>query len=328
MLSPNHLSEHTSKLKKLNIWVFHDARPGHLSQLEGLVKRLAFHANCEIHWFDITQHKLSVKHLFFLASFLKNRAKPDLILGAGHRTHLSVLIAGFKFKTFTSLIMKPSLPICLFDAIICPQHDAPGNSKKILNTFGPINKIDKPQSNSSSQTRTIHLILIGGLSKHYHLDVDHIIQQIQELCLESPDKQWLLSNSPRTPQAMNTALNTLNLPNLSIHDYKQGSMGSIQEILLKTKFTWITPDSMSMIFEALSADSQVGLIHCVPKNNKRIVRQVNSLADEGYVISFNDRSIKDRSIKTAQHHELAWEADRSALWLLDRIQSSHHVQKN
>lgn len=323
MLSLNQPSQNTPKRKKLHIWIFHDARPGHLSQLEGLANRLAFHMNCEIHCFNVNQHKLSLQNIAYLPSDFKHKAKPNLVIGAGHSTHLSVLIAGFKFKAFTSIIMKPSLPTCFFDTIICPKHDQLNDSPKVLSTFGPINKINKDHANNTAQNKTINLILIGGLSKHYHFDASNIAEQIKLICTASPTEQWLLSNSPRTPEAMNERLKKLDLANLSFHDYKQGTMGSIQETLLKTKFTWVTPDSMSMIFEALTAGSQVGLIDCKPKKMTRIVKQVVNLIDEGYVISFNQKANTAAPI-----NHLPWEADRAALWLLHQLQTRHLAKKD
>lgn len=323
MLSLNQPSQNTPNLKKLHIWVFHDARPGHLSQLEGFVQRLSFYVDIEIHWFDIAQNKLSFQHLSFLPDFLNEKNPPDLVLGAGHSTHQSVLIAGFLFKTFTTIIMKPSLPSFFFNAVICPKHDKLNDSKRVLSTFGPINKIDKTQLDSAVQDKTINLILIGGLSKHYHFDIAHIIEQIKTICFEHPSEHWLLSNSPRTPLDMNEALTDLNLTNLTVYDYKYGALDSIQNILLKTKFTWVTPDSMSMIFEALTAEASVGLINCKPKADTRIVKQITHLIEHGYVTTF-----EQRLIAAPLKHTISWEADRAALWLLQKLQSKRTVKKS
>lgn len=295
------------------MWIFHDSRPGHLSQLEGLVNRLAFHVNCETRWFDVNKQKLTLLNFFYAPKYLKNITKPELIIGAGHSTHLSVLIAGFKFKAFTTIIMKPSLPIWLFDAIICPKHDGLKDTKRTLTTFGPMNKIDIQEKNLA-KNKTIKLMLIGGDSKHYHFDSAQIIEQIKQICFEQARDQWILSNSPRTPQDMNNLLKQLDLPNLSFHDYQQNDIGKLQDILPKTQFTWVTPDSMSMIFEALTADSQVGLFNCKPKNTKRIVTQVKRLIDESHVVDFEHKG-NAHGIKT----EIPWEADRAALWLLNRF---------
>lgn len=316
---PNHLSEIKPAPKRMVVWVFHDARPGHLSQLEGLSNRLSFHAHCEFHWFDITHKKLGVQHFLFFPDILKKTAKPDLIIAAGHSTHLSLLIAGLKLNAFTSVIMKPSLPLCFFDAVICPKHDNLKNSNRVFNTFGPINKIDQTQRNNTTLNKTLNLILIGGLSKHFHFDETSIIDQIKNICLKNTDTQWIVSNSPRTPQTMNKALTQLEHANLHFHDYQQGKLGPLQDILLKTKFTWITPDSMSMIFESLSAGSKVGLIKCEPKNNKRIVKQIRYLSDKGYLLD----SVNNDAMNSLNNN-LPWEADRAALWLLQSIKKRKH----
>jgi hypothetical protein len=318
MDSPNHLSTPAPDLKELCIWIFHDARAGHLSQLQGLSMRLQSHQNCKIKWFDIHQQGLGLSQLFSMRASLTQLDKPDLILGAGHRTHLSVLIAGFKFKAFTSIIMKPSLPICLFNSVICPQHDMLKDSKKVFTTFGPINKIDKTKRSDSPKDRTKNLILLGGSSKHFQFESDRLIRQIIEICKENSNQQWILSNSPRTPPATNLALEQLELPNLTIYDYQNSRLGSLQDLLLETKFTWITPDSMSMIFEALTAGVKVGLFECKPKKPTRITKQVKQLIDEAYVIDF----ARHMQNMPEPVKETPWEADRAATWLLSLLNST------
>ena len=314
---PNQLSGNMPLSEKITVWVFHDARPGHLSQLEGISKRLAFHSRCEFHWFDLTQKKLGFQHIFFLPNFLKTHGKPNLILAAGHSTHLSLLIAGIKYKAFTSVIMKPSLPLCFFNAVICPKHDGLKNSKKVLNTFGPINKID--QTNAGLPTKkTLNTILLGGISKHFHFDEHQILKQIKNICLKEPDKQWILSNSPRTPKSTNKALAELTYPNLNFYDYKSDKIGSLQDILKQTNITVMTPDSMSMIFEALSAGSKIRLIQCEAKNNKRIVKQIDNLIEEGYI-----EKPDHPQTRVPTRNKFPWEADRAAKWLLKQLQTTH-----
>lgn len=316
---PNQTSKQAPAQKPLCVWIFHDARPGHLSQLEGLAKRLMVHTLCDIHWIDVNHFKLGLQHIFFLPNFVRKYPKPELIIGAGHSTHTSVLIAGFKFSAFTSVIMKPSLPVWLFDAVICPKHDGLKDSPQIFTTFGPINKVD--QSNLINSTeKSLNLILLGGVSKHFHFDEHLILQQIKNTCLRDPNIQWIASNSPRTPQSTNEALAKLSYPNLTFYHYQSNKIAPLQEILLHTKFTLMSPDSMSMIFEALSADSKVELIPCKPKNNKRIVQQITQLTEEGFVLSGKSNETNSKPEKK----NMPWEADRAAVWLLQSIKKVHY----
>jgi uncharacterized protein len=311
MLCLNHQSSNDPAEKKLCIWIFHDARPGHLNQLKGLVNRMLAHEKCECHWFNVAQHKLKLRNLFYLPGFYKPYPKPDMILGAGHQTHTSILIAGFIYKAFTSVIMKPSLPHKLFNAVLCPRHDGLADSPRVLSTFGPINNIVKNNTSTARQERPLNLILLGGLSKHYHFDSAAITQQVKDICTQDPNVEWILSNSPRTPESINSALHLLELPNLSLQDYRDKDATLLQEALPKARFTWVTPDSMSMVFEALTGGGQVGLFQCKPKRANRITTQIEKLVDDGYVCEHNTQS----SLPT-QTQNIPWEADRAAQWLL------------
>ncbi|MFT6030584.1 MAG: mitochondrial fission protein ELM1 [Oleiphilaceae bacterium] len=320
MPSLNHLSQTESNAKKLCIWIFNDSRPGHLSQLEGLASRIQAHIDSDIYWLNVTEYGLSLSHLLIFPPKLKHLPKPDLILGTGHRTHISVLMSGYQFKAFTCLIMRPSLPVCLFDAVICPTHDGLAKSNRVFNTFGPINKIDQSIALLPKDERNLSLILIGGISKHYLFDTQKIIRQVKTVCHEAPEKKWLISNSPRTPPDMNQALERLSLPNATFFDYQQNTQDPLQDLLLKAQLSWITPDSMSMIFEALSAGSTVGLFNCKAKSEKhgRIVKQVTRLLDKGYTHGFDHRS----QLLNTSAKNFPWEADMAAQWLLHKYQDS------
>tara|TARA_R110001592_G_scaffold89971_5_gene264676 strand:- start:1803 stop:2798 length:996 start_codon:yes stop_codon:yes gene_type:complete len=328
MPSSNHLSETEANSKKLCIWIFHDAKPGHLSQLEGLVNRLSFHTACDTQWFDITKNKLNIQNLFFIPEFLKNQTTPDLIIGAGHSTHLSVLIAGIKLTAFTSLIMKPSLPSSFFDAVICPKHDGLKDSIKILNTTGTINKIIPESTTTESSKKNKHIILIGGPSKHFVFDEAQLISSIQKVCQNDTNKIWHLSDSPRTPKNFIATLKKLSIPNLKLYSFTDASFGKLNDVLNQSAFTWVTPDSMSMLYESLTSGTITAVFDMTPskiRKPSRIVRQVQQLISEGSVINFQswqESNGKTASMKFTPPSLTLWEADRAALWLLQRLKGN------
>lgn len=324
MLSSNHPSKHAPAEETLCIWIFHDGRPGHLSQLEGLANRILFHQESNIHWFDINVHKLRFPQFFFLSKFWLNQSPPDLIIGAGHRTHLSVLIAGFKLKAFTTLIMKPSLPHHFFDAVICPKHDQLKDSKKLLSTTGTINKIIPPSIYTDYPSRHKHIMLIGGPSKHFVFDETSLIRDIKTICQQEPDKIWDLSNSPRTPATFMVNLQKLCLTNLRLHRYSDNSFADLNSLLQQSYFTWVTPDSMSMLYESLSSGSRTAVFDMPfskKKKPSRIAKQIQQLINEGTVLSFKtwkNQHPRSNAINLAPN-PILWEADRAALWLLERL---------
>ena len=66
---------------------------------------------------------------------------PDLLLGAGHHTHLSLLAARRIRGGKVVVLMRPSLPPGLFDLCLIPEHDAPPARPNVLATRGALNRI-------------------------------------------------------------------------------------------------------------------------------------------------------------------------------------------
>jgi len=139
----------------LQVWLIHDARPGHLTQLKGLASRLAAHQGINVTWIDAINHLFSWKQAFLGKPKTDQSLIPDLIIGAGHKTHKLVLLTAHQHQAFSAVLMKPSLPNNWFDAIISPRHDGLTESKRVLNTTGTVNRIDPPQVASLPQTNLI-----------------------------------------------------------------------------------------------------------------------------------------------------------------------------
>ena len=76
------------------LWLITDNKPGHRSQLHGLAQALAARTAVEAHWIDAPAGRSAlwqwVRGSFPLGAGLPD---PDLILVAGHRTHLTGLAA-------------------------------------------------------------------------------------------------------------------------------------------------------------------------------------------------------------------------------------------
>jgi len=160
------------------IWRISDGRPGHDNQSNGLVKSLSQLTPCDRH--DIGAGALKYSVLNFVSRHYppgNNLPDPDLIIGAGHRTHCSMLCAQRARGGKTIVTMKPSLPYSWFDYCVVPAHDEPPERDNIIVTNGAINSIVLTENHNPGQG----LILIGGLSKHYCWDVDSLLEQLQNI---------------------------------------------------------------------------------------------------------------------------------------------------
>jgi mitochondrial fission protein ELM1 len=311
----------------INIWIIHDDRPGHLTQLEGLAARLTAHRHVTINWLSPTQINFNIRRL--LKPKLDTNS-PNIIIGAGHKTHRAVLLSARYYQAFSVILMKPSVPLSWFDAIICPKHDGLAASKRILNTLGALNKVTPPPTKEINGEATIirnkHLMLLGGLSKHFEWNEDRLITEIRQICDHDLDRHWLLSDSPRTPSSTLTKLKSLKLKNLSLHHFQDESFGSLEGNLKQSKLTWMSPDSMSMLYESLTAGSKVALFTLKSnpkKRHNRIARHVQSLIQDGTVMSFDIWHTSHTNENSALDEDgtlpYLWEADRASRWLLGRF---------
>lgn len=306
----------TRATRPLMVWVCHDGRAGHISQLKGLTKALARQTNIEELWLDSQTLQVGFRGLLLPT---RQDNSPDIIIGAGHGTHKSLLMLARTHRAKSFVIMKPSLPLPLFDGVICPEHDGLANSERVMTTQGPITKI----SPSPNTKRTQHLMMIGGPSKHFVWDESNLIKQIQEICDTRREVLWHLSDSPRTPLSFIDKISSCEIANLSCHRYQDGSFGPVDEALQSSAFTWVTPDSMSMLYESLTSGSPTALLELpmVSKSEKkRICMHINRLTSSGKLIDFGQW----QSNKKAQFYPdlpaSLDEASAAATWLLKRYQ--------
>ena len=310
-------SNKPSNHNALNIWVVHDEKPGHLTQLIGLTTRLSALTKTQISWVPANATKQYIKQ--------KCDSKPTIVLGAGHSTHKNVLLMAHKYAAISVLLMKPSLPTSLFDFVICPQHDGLTGSDRILNTLGTLNKVE-PGPKTLKQ-RSNYLLLVGGPSKHFEWNNEALISEIVHLCKHHADKQWQLSNSPRTPSTFMTELINKEIPNLSCHNFNDETFSDLTITLQNSAQTWVTPDSMSMLYESLTAGCTTAVFTLSPakiKNPSKVALHIQQL--------ISDKMIGDMtSLLNTENNflpvEKLWEADRAAQWLLKQCSRLHQLHR-
>jgi len=275
-----------SSPKSVTIWRFIDGKPGHEKQSLGLCMALAKLR-------DVNCHEIKVGDSGFknLLDYCLGRSKkgidfprPDMLVGAGHRTHLPMLAAKRAYGGKSIVLMKPSLPYFLFDLCLVPEHDNPPERANIIPTIGSLNSLglDDPHPKTPSS----HIILIGGPSPHYEWDDNQVIDQIEQIFKKGHKsiQQWALTTSPRTPKEFIEKLQERKLTDLKIYHFEDTKPGWVEEMLLANENAWVTPDSVSMTYEALSAGCRTGILELCPnKSNPRIIHSVQVLIKNDYI---------------------------------------------
>ncbi|MCW8905831.1 MAG: mitochondrial fission ELM1 family protein [Sedimenticola sp.] len=327
--------------KPLVIWRLIDGKPGHENQSLGLCNALA--RIIDVERVDIPVGGRFRQFLDWLAGCFPRGEKqppPDLIMGAGHRTHLALLAARRAFGGRAVVIMKPSLPRRLFDLCVAPEHDGV-TGKNVFLTRGVMNTIsprgcDAPdaklsaekgpggeaapsgmeredtasETHSASQT----LILLGGNSSHCGWHDDAVLEQLEMVVREQPGERFVLGDSRRTPAGFMPKIAVLQLPNLLLVPWQQTGPGWVAEQLARSHVAWVSEDSVSMVYEAITSGAAVGLIGLERKGEGRVSRGLERLILEGSVTPF--RQWRESGV-LSRAPGVFDEATRCATWMVE-----------
>lgn len=267
----------------LTLWLITDNKPGHRSQLQGLAQALAARNTVDAHWIDAPAGPRVVLD-GLLGRFPAGAAlpDPDFILVAGHRTHLAGLAARRARGGRLITLMRPSLPLAWFDLCVIPQHDSPPHRANVLVTRGVLNTA-RP---SAEREADKGVFLIGGPSKHYGWDTTGLMAQIDAIVSVTPGMRWTLTTSRRTPAATEAALLALRERGVDVRPVRDTPPGWATDQVAHSAQAWVTEDSVSMVYESLTAGAATGLLAVPRLGETRIAAGVTTLQDQGWVTPF------------------------------------------
>lgn len=298
----------------VTIWAITDGRQGHWSQVRGLTEALARRVMVRDIVVTAPSRLTSLSHLARRRwSATDSLPDPDLILGAGHATHLPMLVARTSRGGRAVVLLKPSAPLSMFDLCLIPDVQVQQERPNVVATRGAIGRI-RP---ASSLDPDAGVVLIGGPSRHCRWKTATVAKQVFEMCSRAGDIHWHVSTSRRTPHDMLDALHKLGLLNVTIVDGRETSDDWLPTQLARCGTAWVTSDSVSMIYECLTAGAQVGLLH-VPLRNSRgkMARVLEGLIERRELTQFGNWQRTNKMVrpKTAFN-----EADRCADEILRRF---------
>ena len=300
----------------LVIWRLMDGKPGHENQTLGLIKALERLATARgmaaprsidmpLGGYSYTLWDWLFKR--FRPGFLQPR--PDFIIGAGHRTHWPMLCARRSFGGKAIALMSPTLPCAFFDLVVAPAHDGL-TGRNVMVTQGVLNAMQPAPVKRPGYT----VVLVGGVSKHFLWDAAQVLAQLDEIMVRHP--QVRLTDSRRTPPALRAEL-AKRWP-VIYQPWEKCPTGWLASELAIAENAWVTEDSVSMIYEALTAGCAVGLVSLRRPEGKagRLVRGIEALEQGGWI-----RRLPEPLSSLNLEHGLLNEADRVAASILLSVES-------
>ena len=285
----------TTEPRELRLIALFDGRAGHEKQTRGIIQALRDLVAVEVR--EIQVKSISpVAELHQIARLLMPGrpwsespvAGADLLLGTGHRTHLPLL--QLKKRSGLPAVTCMSPPLYLrhrFDLCFVPAHDGLKEQGNIVRTVGAPN---------CSKNKGLHqvdrgLILLGGIDPRSHRwDAAAITGMVRQLVQAEPGRRWTVSSSPRTPAETVRQMQDLALEfsGFDFFDFTDTHPGWIEEQYDKNKVVWVTSDSISMIYEALTAGCRVGILPMQwRKANGKFKNNEDFLLSQGLVVSFS-----------------------------------------
>ena len=262
-------------------------------------------AAVEIHVLRLEMDLNPIKRLLKVFAASREFPVPDLVIGAGHSSHFSLWLVARKYGAHSIVLMKPGLPISWFDWCIAPEHDFQNasNNPHVILSKGALNRVIPTRGERSQKW-----VLIGGPSKIHGFDGDRLISQIRDIARGG---NWQVADSRRTPRDFLKQLQK-EIPSLTVVPHQETGQGWLAEKLSNALEVWVSEDSVSMVYEALTGGAKVGVLEMPRiKSDVRVIRGLEKLKADGYLIDCGEKSL-----------ERLAEADRCAEIILANLKIS------
>lgn len=274
----------------MKIAAFLDGRPGHEKQTAGIIRALSQRTEIEVSEIKVTDrffgsYKAISEYMGLYRNLKNNGSGFDIVIGTGSKTHICVIIAKLLSNAKAVICMSPEkflLP--LFDLCFVPVHDDLPEKNNVFKTAGP------PGLNTDRRQhdKTAGLVLIGGTDeKSHYWDQDVILENVENILKSGSDIKWTVSTSPRTPVSVDEGLKKLaDTTGSEFRPFSSTPRGWLESMYDGCKTVWVTADSISMVYEALSAGCRVGVIPVRWKKAGKFLRSFDFLISRGLIVFY------------------------------------------
>jgi hypothetical protein len=282
-------------IKELRVVALLDSRPGHEKQTMGIIQALRARipvqlSQINVGGFSFFDKLIQTCRLYLPGGGLSHPqvVKADLLIGTGSRTHLPMLLYKKRYAIpATTCMMPPTHLRDSFDLCFVPEHDGKNEGDNIMLTMGAPNC----SQNKRKHRKECGLILLGGVDpKSHRWESFQVVKMVEKIVKTDSRKLWTISSSPRTPQITVTMIKQLagKYGNIHFFEYTDTPRGWIEKQYDKNSTVWVTADSISMLYEAITAGCSVGIFPMQwLKENSKFKKNENILLEKKLVTTFS-----------------------------------------
>jgi mitochondrial fission protein ELM1 len=290
----------TNRNEKIKvIWRFIDGKAGHDKQSLGLVENLKNQTKCRVFDFNVQSQTNPILNIIFNNYKLpEGTTKPDIAIGAGHKTHLHLLAVKRCLNARIVVIMKPSLPLKLFDLCVIPKHDDVKSGTNVFITNTPLVNFNL----NMKKKENMALFLIGGPSKHFYWNSKILLEQIKNISKKFKFKKLLITTSRRTPIDFIDEFNRLKIKNIKLYEYTKTTNDWLDKNIIRAKNIWVTNDSYSMLIEAIASGANTDVLELKIKKKSKLSRELISVKKK----IRNKITIQNEAIRVAKFIKKIW----------------------
>ncbi|MBU3911339.1 MAG: mitochondrial fission ELM1 family protein [Candidatus Omnitrophica bacterium] len=222
-------------------------------------------------------------------SFEKIKGYADIVISCGASTAATNIFLKYDNNAKNIIMMKPGLGRAgKFDLIILPRHDAPEREgSNILITETAPNRIKAKTKGEGLRVNGIGL-LIGGDAKGFKLTKESVKKVVEEVLriAEELDYYIFVTTSRRTLPEIDSflkdRLGNCKRCKLLIIANEKNTEGAVQDILSNSDVVIVSPESVSMISEAVSS-GRYTVIFKSERLASKYERTIENLERQGYI---------------------------------------------
>ncbi len=254
------------------VMAVHDGSAGHRSQVLGLAQAVAEGSERPVLEWDLSRRGP------------RPTEPPALVVCVGRAGRAGRSIATRSGAPCICLMNPGWLNRWRFDLVVAPRHDGLSPSPRVLLTEGALNLVRPAREPQPDHA----LVLIGGPSRHHRWDGPALVRRLHQLIDHSRHLRFTISSSRRTPVETEGDLERLAASEptrITFAPVATTSRSWVVDRFQHCSIAWVTQDSVSMVYEALSAGASLGLLE-VPLAGApgRVPRGIAALVERGWAV--------------------------------------------